>query len=99
MFGRKMKLACVALTMAALGCAAPPCRAGAGEQDNLAHLPRREKRVALPQVEGWSAELQDLAKALGENLLIDSPVIRRILNVRDMKQGAPQPSRKVRGIA
>ncbi|MGH8097038.1 hypothetical protein [Stenotrophomonas indicatrix] len=38
-------------------------------------------RVALPQVEGWSAELQDLAKALGENLLIDSPVIRRILNV------------------
>ncbi|MGB9102286.1 MAG: hypothetical protein WCC51_16800 [Stenotrophomonas indicatrix] len=56
-------------------------------------------RVALPQVEGWSAELQDLAKALGENLLIDSPVIRRILNVRDMKQGAPQLSRKVRGIA
>lgn len=55
--------------------------------------------MALPQVEGWSAELQDLAKALGENLLIDSPVIRRILNVRDMKQGAPQPSRKVRGIA
>jgi len=45
MFGRKMKLACVALTMAALGCAAPPCRAGAGEQDNLAHLPRREKIV------------------------------------------------------
>lgn len=36
-------------------------------------------KVALPQVEGWSAELQDLAKALGENLLIDSPVIRRIL--------------------
>ncbi|MCS4233445.1 hypothetical protein [Stenotrophomonas sp. BIGb0135] len=37
--------------------------------------------VPLPKVEGWSAELQDLAKKLGENLLIDSPVIRRILNV------------------
>lgn len=38
-------------------------------------------KVPLPKVEGWSAELQDLAKTLGENLLIDSPVIRRILNV------------------
>lgn len=38
-------------------------------------------KVPLPKVEGWSAELQDLAKTLGENLLIDSPVIRRMLKV------------------
>lgn len=35
MFGRKMKLACVPLTMAALGCAAPS-------------LPRRRRRARQP---------------------------------------------------
>lgn len=37
--------------------------------------------VALPETEGWSPELKALAALLGENLLIDSPAVRRVLKI------------------
>lgn len=37
--------------------------------------------LSVVRCECFSVRLQDIARALSENLLIDSPVIRRILNV------------------
>jgi hypothetical protein len=37
--------------------------------------------IALPNVSGWSAELEALAKTLGENLLMDSPAARKFLEI------------------
>lgn len=38
-------------------------------------------KTALPTVSGWSAELEVLAKTLGENLLMDSPAVRQLLAI------------------
>jgi hypothetical protein len=38
-------------------------------------------KIALPTVSGWSAELETLAKTLGENLLMDSPAVRQFLAI------------------
>jgi hypothetical protein len=38
-------------------------------------------KVSLPQSSGWTSETERLAKQLGENLLIDSPVARRLLGI------------------
>ena len=36
-------------------------------------------KVELPSAAGWSKEVEEFAKQLGENLLMDSPVARRLL--------------------
>lgn len=38
-------------------------------------------KTALPMVSGWSAELEALAKTVGENLLMDSPAARQLLGI------------------
>ncbi len=38
-------------------------------------------RTALPYISGWSEELDFIAKALGENLLMDSPIARKFLEI------------------
>ena len=38
-------------------------------------------KAALPMTSGWSAELETLAKTLGENLLMDSPAVRQLLEI------------------
>jgi hypothetical protein len=37
--------------------------------------------VKLPATKGWSEEAKDLAMALGQNLLLDSPIARRLLDL------------------
>ncbi|QBG89687.1 hypothetical protein ACQR53_01005 [Xanthomonas oryzae] len=37
--------------------------------------------VSLPSKQGWSIDLENMAKELGENLLMDSPVARRLLEI------------------
>ncbi|WP_372393152.1 hypothetical protein ACCQ05_05410 [Xanthomonas sp. NCPPB 3582] len=37
--------------------------------------------VALPSKQGWSIDLEQIAKQLGENLLMDSPAVRRLLEI------------------
>lgn len=38
-------------------------------------------KTSLPMASGWSTELESLAKMLGENLLMDSPAVRRLLAI------------------
>jgi len=38
-------------------------------------------RASLPPTSGWTMELESLAAQLGENLLLDSPVARRLLDL------------------
>lgn len=38
-------------------------------------------RVPLPATSGWTSETESLARQLGENLLIDSPIARRLLGL------------------
>jgi hypothetical protein len=38
-------------------------------------------KTLLPISQGWTSEVQELAKMLGENLLIDSPSARRLLGL------------------
>lgn len=37
--------------------------------------------VPLPSSSGWDAAFEDFAKKLGENILLDSPVARKILGL------------------
>ncbi|MCW1977998.1 hypothetical protein [Xanthomonas campestris] len=37
--------------------------------------------VALPSKQGWPVDLEHIAKQLGENLLMDSPAARRLLEI------------------
>jgi hypothetical protein len=37
--------------------------------------------VSLPASNGWNASLESFAKQLGENLLLDSPIARKALNL------------------
>jgi len=37
--------------------------------------------VVLPQSSGWTASLEAFAKQLGENLLLDSPTARKLLEL------------------
>jgi len=37
--------------------------------------------IALPSEQGWSIDLERIAKQLGENLLMDSPAARRLLEI------------------
>ena len=37
--------------------------------------------VKLPSTKGWSNETKALATTLGENLLLDSPVARKVLEL------------------
>jgi hypothetical protein len=37
--------------------------------------------VSLPSSSGWDAEFEDFAKQLGENILLDSPVARKMLGL------------------
>jgi hypothetical protein len=38
-------------------------------------------KMQVPNSSGWSKEAEHLAKQLGENLLLDSPVARRLLAI------------------
>ncbi|AOY66212.1 hypothetical protein LN565_16190 [Xanthomonas euvesicatoria pv. euvesicatoria] len=37
--------------------------------------------ISLPIEQGWSSDLESIAKQLGENLLMDSPAARRLLDI------------------
>lgn len=37
--------------------------------------------VDLPRSSGWTSEVEAFAKALGENLLMDSPTVRKLLGL------------------
>ncbi len=38
-------------------------------------------RIQLPESNGWDEGLTEFAKALGENILLDSPQARRLLGI------------------
>ena len=38
-------------------------------------------RVALPNSSGWDADLETFARQLGENILLDSPAARQLLDL------------------
>jgi hypothetical protein len=38
-------------------------------------------RVPLPAGRGWEPDVKEFARMLGENLLMDSPVARRLLDL------------------
>lgn len=37
--------------------------------------------VKLPESRGWTPELESFARQLGENILLDSPAARKLLNL------------------
>jgi hypothetical protein len=38
-------------------------------------------KTDLPAAPGWSKELEEIARRLGENLLMDSPAARQLLDI------------------